>query len=550
MKFDVYTVNLHVACMVVLIALTSNSSAIDCPNNPEQARKDWEVEVRAAVGKIGPAKGAELETLTRSTTRDLVGKLPQADKVYLEQMMYATYCSTLRDDTSLTESQKSARIKAYNLEVRKTLHATQGEETRFPIRVSSRDAARAELAKNRLKYTPDAFVESAKNGNLTAVKLFLAAGMDPNVKDESENTAMIYAAGNGHTAVVEALLKAKARVNERNEGGYTALSWAASDGHKDVLRLLLESGADNKAINDAFLSAAKNGQPEMLRMLLIRGADKSLGGEALRRAAGSAMFGVSEADLNGVVNVLLAQSVEVNSKDDEGWTALLNAAHWKRALLLQTLLDAGADVNAKCSCSGYLSGGWTALMIATRNADMDMVNILLSRGADPNLSNNDGKTALIIAVEEKIENMVRVLLDKGANVNAKDNDGRTALMWSSWWGKPDAMRILLGKGADVNAKSGDGGTALMWAAMHSDSESIKVLLDAGADLHAKSTAGRTALMLAVREGRSEQVRSLLLRGAKINDEDASGKTVLDYAEESEKPMGKEVLRILKKGGIK
>ena len=90
---------------VAMLAVAFNVFALDCPAIPEQARKDWQVEVRAAVGRIGSAKGAELETLTRDTTRDLLGKLPQADKVYLEQMMYATYCSTLRDDPALDESQ-------------------------------------------------------------------------------------------------------------------------------------------------------------------------------------------------------------------------------------------------------------------------------------------------------------------------------------------------------------------------------------------------------------------------------------------------------------
>src|SRR5262249_7665294 len=71
------------------------SYALDCPRMPEQARKDSQVEVKAAVAKIGPVTGAELETVTKAVTQDLMSKLPQADKVYLEQMMYATYCSAL-----------------------------------------------------------------------------------------------------------------------------------------------------------------------------------------------------------------------------------------------------------------------------------------------------------------------------------------------------------------------------------------------------------------------------------------------------------------------
>ena len=85
MKFLAYV-------FLIILFMPFQSSAIDCPKIPEQTNKEWDVEVKAAVGKIGPVKGAELETRTKKATLDLMGKLPQADKVYLEQMMYATYC--------------------------------------------------------------------------------------------------------------------------------------------------------------------------------------------------------------------------------------------------------------------------------------------------------------------------------------------------------------------------------------------------------------------------------------------------------------------------
>lgn len=299
-------------CAVLLIPGASH--ALDCPGIPEQTQKDLQVEVRAAVDRIGSAQGAELEKLTRNTTRDLLGKLPQADRVYLEQMMYATYCSGLRDDPALTESQKSARIKAYNLELKRTLQGAQGKESPDQRKASAKDAARAELARIPLSYTPDAFVGSAENGNLAAVKFFLAAGMDPNTKNESGNTALMHAAGGGHTEIVNALLKAKANVNERNQGDYTALSWAASSDRKDVLLILLDHGADNDSINKAFLSAAKFGHVEMLRMLLKRGPDKRLSNTALRSAAGSSAANVSEADLNEIVRFLLEQGADVDTK--------------------------------------------------------------------------------------------------------------------------------------------------------------------------------------------------------------------------------------------
>ena len=116
------TMKLHAYVLLIVLSLSFHSLAIECPKMPEQTNKEWDVQVQAAVGRIGPVKGAELETRTRKAVKDLMGKLPEADKVYLEQMMYATYCSALRDDTTLSESEKASRIRAYNLEVRRTLY--------------------------------------------------------------------------------------------------------------------------------------------------------------------------------------------------------------------------------------------------------------------------------------------------------------------------------------------------------------------------------------------------------------------------------------------
>jgi len=108
--------------VLVLVSLMPVAAyGLECPRMPEQTQKDWEVEVKTAVGKIGPARGAELETKTKAVTKDLMGKLPQADKVYLQQMMLATYCSALRDDKSISETEKGKRIKAYTDQVIKTL---------------------------------------------------------------------------------------------------------------------------------------------------------------------------------------------------------------------------------------------------------------------------------------------------------------------------------------------------------------------------------------------------------------------------------------------
>jgi hypothetical protein len=94
--------------------------AINCPPQPEQTGKDWEGEVNAAIARIGPVSGGEVKTKAKTFTQDLLGRLPDAGKIYLEQMKYSTICSSLRDDKTLSESEKRKQIREYDLEIQRT----------------------------------------------------------------------------------------------------------------------------------------------------------------------------------------------------------------------------------------------------------------------------------------------------------------------------------------------------------------------------------------------------------------------------------------------
>ncbi len=107
-------------CSVAILSLCrSVSFSLECPNQPIQVTRDWEVEVNAAVAKIGPVSGGELKNKTKNVTQDLLGKLPDAGKVYLQQMMFSAYCTGLRDDRTISEAEKVARLRDYISEVQR-----------------------------------------------------------------------------------------------------------------------------------------------------------------------------------------------------------------------------------------------------------------------------------------------------------------------------------------------------------------------------------------------------------------------------------------------
>jgi hypothetical protein len=88
-------------------------------------------------------------------------------------------------------------------------------------------------------------------GDVEAVKEFLAAGADVNVKDKRGFTPLHWASISGHKEAVELLIDNGADVNAMKGGGGTPLSYAASWGHKEIAELLIANGADVN-VKDAF----------------------------------------------------------------------------------------------------------------------------------------------------------------------------------------------------------------------------------------------------------------------------------------------------------
>jgi uncharacterized protein len=387
----------------------------------------------------------------------------------------------------------------------------------------SPEAARSALGGMSLEYTPETFVRSADTGDLTAVKLFLNAGMNPNEADDEGSTALMHAAYKGHANVVGALLGAGADVNQR-KGHQTALSSAASGGHIDTLRVLLGKGPDADAIDDAFVEAVRTRHHDIVRLLADRGAKvNQIGSFAMTVLAGG---GWGDEEVRDTAKFVLDLGADPNGKDKEGWTALLQAAYSGYPSSVRLLLDRGADLNAKCSCPDVLGGGWTPLMLATNARREEVVKTLLGKGADVNQRNNRGETALIVAADQGDMGIFRTVLDRGADVNVKAGDGRTALMGiaagTSWpdgvIDHPDAVLALLTKGADVNAQDVHGRTALMLAAQSGSTGVVRNLLQSRAHVNERDVYGNTALRLAAKdlEGdrRAKMVRLLKEAGAK------------------------------------
>lgn len=156
---------------------------------------------------------------------------------------------------------------------------------------------------------------------------------------------------------------------------------------------------------------------------------------------------------------------------------------------------------------------WTPLECAVRNANREMVQVLLWAKADVNARDSSGQTVLMMLSENVTTDIVWDLLNAGAKVNARDEEGDTALSELASVNNTEVLKTLLDVGAKVNAVNKEGESALMRAAAEGLVNNIRILIQAGADINQRDKEGKTALTYAKQAEHRAVVRLLISYGA-------------------------------------
>ncbi|KAF9423160.1 hypothetical protein BGZ94_008395 [Podila epigama] len=165
-----------------------------------------------------------------------------------------------------------------------------------------------------------------------------------------------------------------------------------------------------------------------------------------------------------VVRYLLTlPSIKVDLQDDEGETALYQAAAAGSTECVQLLLLAGA------SAQQGNEEAITPLIIASYNGFASICRLLLTLShADVNQRDNTQKSALLLASYAGHVVIMIELIEHGAELDALDQYGWSSLMLAAYAGKLDACKLLLEQGADPHIKTSNGKNArnLAWDAGH------------------------------------------------------------------------------------
>lgn len=188
-----------------------------------------------------------------------------------------------------------------------------------------------------------------------------------------------------------------------------------------------------------------------------------------------------------VAELLHRNGADVDVRDRYKDTPLREACRAGALDILQWLLDHGADLNAQ----NYV--GWTALHGAINYGQPQAFHMLIARNPDIHIRTNLGKSPLHLAASPQVNrdhvDLMQVLLDCGADPNARDNDDSTPLHHSSWWekegypllkGTVEGTRLLLEHGAIIDAEDNKGRTPLQLAREHGRQDVMICLLQYGA----------------------------------------------------------------------
>jgi hypothetical protein len=125
--------------------------------------------------------------------------------------------------------------------------------------------------------------------------------------------------------------------------------------------------------------------------------------------------------ISSVNRMLLMKGIDVESRDDNGNTPLINAAAYGFIEIVEMLLNHGAKIEGKDN------KGLTSLYVACRKGLLPVVNLLINKGANLDASGVNGWRPLHTAAYQGHLKIVKALIAKGANMNALENYGRSAL---------------------------------------------------------------------------------------------------------------------------
>ena len=289
-------------------------------------------------------------------------------------------------------------------------------------------------------------------------------------------------------------------VDQGDNEGNTALIGAVFSGHLDIAKFLIETchatlSIENNIGCSAFWVACGYGHAHVVEYMIQR------------------MDAIESTDL-------VEACTKGNSSGDTPFLAASSKKHCEVMDLLLLALNEGAwDILMKTNVAGD-----TPLQVAVGMGDGEVVKLLLDH-EEKMLDLNDGSTTrplhlknakglapLLVACERNFANIVEELITRGADLSTTDENGRSPIAIASFCGCMDVMDYLLSNKdackSLLNKRDTNGCTPFWLAARTGNLKMVQCLIAAGADKSLPDNEGSSPEAVAVKFKKDQVVEYL------------------------------------------
>ncbi|WP_300711419.1 ankyrin repeat domain-containing protein [uncultured Brachyspira sp.] len=298
-----------------------------------------------------------------------------------------------------------------------------------------------------------------------------------------------------------------------NLGGATPLLYSIYKNNKGITEILIENGADLKiedfkTWNSIMYAAAFS---DFYIISLLAEKDITLLDSKTEFNVTPLHIACHNNNIEVIMYLCTNSNIDINARDIDGWTALYHAAYSKSIEAYNLLITFGADTNISDN------NNILPYTVLTRQIENDINEL------------RDIDIELLRAVEINDYRYIKSLINSGANINAKDGYGLSALHIAIKNGSIDSINILLqnddidlesalpeGYFTHLNDNSEDAvyigkATPLIYAIFKSngDSKIVDMLIKKGADINAYDEEGWTSFLYAAAFGDSSTLRNIL-----------------------------------------
>ena len=397
---------------------------------------------------------------------------------------------------------------------------------------------------------------SVRSDKIEMIKMLLKFKADPNILNNDSEFSLLLAVKSSNKKALEILLDNNARMDVFDKNGNTAFHVACSLNNMEIIKIFVEKGINvnilNKKRETALHIASKKGNLDLVKYLIQNNAVLGLGVSVIPYACESNSIdlvkylvsigaNINEQKENGstalhycckdptkiqIVEFILNEGVDINLTTKKNKTAIYFACKYKNEEAIKLLISKNADINIKdhlnrspfyyacMNCSEYIVETLISqvdninemvlnkknqyisspLHVVSQRGSVDLIDLLITHGANPNLMNAEGEIPFLFACKSSSFDAMTYYLKRGADINETDNNGNTPLL-------------------NVLSTSFEGFLPLMF-------------ISQGANLFSRNSEGKTPLHLACLRGHVETFDILLEKGANVNDVDYNNETPL------------------------